>query len=298
MKLILTLALLSTVLHAQAQMLLVEPGPEDPELLRFNPAFIVRNGVKIVEGQLWTKRDGQPMKSMDRYYQYRFSTDGLMKRTTNVLGRASTGLDTASVMFSYNTNGQLLEEVHGDQHGFFALQTEYGPEGRPVRATHVRLGNLTASLEGSGADTPTVVSDERYTYTNVSDTVWRKTYLNDRGRPYQEQTFTKDRLGYLRHVETLNLITQRRGTTTFSYDGNGRLAVRTAQADLGRPEITTWKWTYDAAGDPITLDLERNSQLVRHSEYLYADGTLFLKAIITRIEETGLIEILRFETTR
>ncbi|MEO7082375.1 MAG: hypothetical protein ABIY71_12650, partial [Flavobacteriales bacterium] len=95
-----------------------------------------------------------------------------------------------------------------------------------------------------------------------------------------------------------NLITQRRGRISFTYDANGRLAERQEQTDLGMPQWSTWKWTYDKAGNPLTRDLLRNDVLIRHSEYLYAEGTLFLKAIITRNNETGLIDIVRYETQR
>ncbi len=298
MRPVLTCALLLWMLPSRAQMLLVEPGADEPELLHFNPAFIVRNGVTAVNAQLWTKRDGRPMQPLDRWFRYRFSTGGQLDRATHMLGNATTGLDTASVLYSYGTDGRLLQELHNDVHGYYALQMEYGPDAHLVRETHVRLGGLTAALDGPGADTPTVISDERYTYTALNDTSWRKTFLNDRGRPYQEETYAKDRLGYLRRIETLNLITQRRGLATFAYDGNGRLASQTVQTNLAVPETTTWQWTYDAAGDPLTRDLLRNGTLARHSEFLYAEGTLFLKAVITKNNETGLIEILRMEVER
>ncbi len=298
MRSFLTVAILATALHAQAQMLLVEPGLGDPGVLQFNPAFIMRNGIAAVNAQLWTKRDGRPMQPLDRYFRYRFSTDGHLDRATHVLGKAATGMDTASILYSYSTDGRLLQELHNDVHGFYALQMEYGPDGRPVRETHVRLGGLTAALDGPGADTPTVISDERYTYAEVNDSTWRKTILNDRGRPYEEQTFIKDHLGYLRTIETRNLITQRRGSATFGYDGNGRLAKRTTQANLAIADSITWTWTYDAAGNPLACDLLRNNTLARHSEYLYAEGTLFLKAVITKDADTGLIEILRMDVVR
>lgn len=298
MRPVLTCALLLLMLPSRAQMLLVEPGAGEPEQTQFNPAFIVRNGITAVNAQLWTKQDGRPMQPLERYFRYRFSTGGQLDRATHMLGSAATGMDTASVLYSYGTDGRLLQELHNDVHGYYALQMEYGPDARIVRETHVRLGGLTAALDGPGADTPTVISDERFTYTTLNDTSWRKTFLNDRGRPYQEETCTKDRLGYLRRIETLNLITQRRGLTTFAYDGKGRLASQTAQANLAVPEATTWQWTYDVTGDPLTRDLFRNGTLARHSEFLYAEGTLFLKAVITKNNETGLIEILRMEVER
>lgn len=279
-------------------MLLVKPGADAPQGLHFNPQFIARNGVDAVNAQVWTKRRGHPMEALDRYSRYQFGERGRMDRSASTFGKAGTDLDTASVMYSYDSTGHLLLELHNDLHGFFALRTAYGPDGRPVRKTHVRIENLSGDRGRFEAGASTVISDESYSYTELNDTVWRKTFMNDRGRPYMEEVFTKDRLGYLRSIEAHNLITQRRGRTVFSYDEQGRLAERTEQADLARPAISTWKWTYDAAGNPLTRDLFRNGELIRHSEFLYAKGTLFLKAVITKNNGTGLIDILRFEVDR
>jgi hypothetical protein len=279
-------------------MLLIEPGSGDPNLLHFDPQFIARNGVKGVDGQAWIKRDGQPMVPLDRFFSYRFGDGGRLGSSKTTFGTTEAGVDTASVMYSYDGEGRLLQELHNDIHGFFALRTEYDGNGRPMHVTNVRMENLGSDRSHFVEGVHTVISDERYQYTAINDTIWRKTYLNDRGRPYQEETFTQDRLGYLRGIERHNLITQRRGRISFIYDENGRLAERIEQADLGSPATIAWNWTYDDVGDPIARDLSRNGVLVRHSEYLYAEGTLFLKAVITKDNDRGLIEIMRYETTQ
>lgn len=295
--LLLPCAILTAVV-VNAQMLLVEPGAEDPMLLRFDREFIARNHVTSVKGQLWVKRDGRPMLPQDRFFLYRFGDGGRVGYSNNSFGKPGSGIDTASVMYTYDDKGALLQELHNDINGYFALRLEYDTQGHPVHVKNVRLENLSSDRYRFVEGTSTIISDERFEYATLNDTAWRKTYLNDRGRPYQEETFTKDKLGYLKQIERHNLITQRRGRTTFTYDAKGRLAERSEQTDLGAQQWSTWTWTYDASGDPITRDLSRNGVLMRHSEYLYAEGTLFLKAIITKNNETGLIEVLRYETMR
>lgn len=297
-KVLLLFCALTATVQAHAQMLLVEPGADDPMLLHFNPEFIARNNVKSVSAQVWTKQEGRPMVPQDRFFLYRFGDGGRLGYSNNSFGKPGSGIDTASVMYSYDSSGALLQELHNDINGYFALRTQYDDKGRPVHVTNVRMENLSSDRYQFVEGTNTIISDERYQYATLNDTMWRKTFLNDRGRPYQEVTFTQDKLGYLRSIETHNLITQRRGRTTFTYDAKGRLAQRIEQVDLGNPSNTMWEWTYDASGDPLTRDLTRNGVLRRHSEYLYAEGTLFLKAIITKNNETGLIEIVRYETSR
>ncbi|MBK8582112.1 MAG: hypothetical protein IPL86_09830 [Flavobacteriales bacterium] len=282
----------------KAQMLLVEASAERPTALTFNPDFISRNGIKSVKGQDWTKRDGRPMVARNRYYLYRFGERGLMEYANNSFGSPGSGVDTASVMYTNGSDGKLLEELHNDPNGWYAIRNEYDIGGKPVRAMHVRIENLSSDRYRLEPGTNTVVSDETFEYTAINDTSWRKTFLNDRGRPYREETYKYDRLGYLRVVEDRNLITQRMGQTTFIYDPNGRLGERTDVSDLGNPHPDTWRWTYDKAGNPLTRDVLRDGRPVRHSEYVYAEGTLFLKAIITKDMETGLIEIVRYDTFR
>lgn len=285
-------------LFARAQMLVVEPGPEDPELLHFNPAFIARNGVTSVSGQAWVKRDGQPMLPLDRFFLYRFGPGGRLGYSNNSFGRPGSGLDTASVMYTYDADGRLLQELHNDLHGFFALRKHYDAQGRLDREENLRLENQGPDRNRFVEGASTIISDERYEHRVLNDTTWTRTSLNDRGRPYLEETFTRDRLGYLRSIERRNLITQRRGMVTFTYDDRGRLAVREEVPDLATGQRTTWRWTYDAAGNPLTRDLLRNGNLAQHSEYVYVEGTMFLKAIITKNDETGVIDVLRYDTFR
>lgn len=281
-----------------AQMLLVEPAAEDPRPVQFNPVFIARNGVKAVSGRSFVKRDGRPMHAQDRFHLYRFGQDGRLGYANNSFGHPGTGFDTASVMYSYDADGRLLQELHNDLHGYFALRKGYDGEGRVVHEAHVRLENLGTDRYRFVEGRATVVSDERLEYSVVNDTTWRRTRLNDRGRPYEEETFSRDALGYLRRIERRNLITQRRGRIAFQYDAQGRLAERHDQPDLGSENQTTWKWTYDKAGNPLTYDVLQNGVATRHTEFLYAEDTLFLKALITRQEDSGVIDVIRYTTER
>lgn len=297
MRLLIVSALLAGQL-ASAQVILVVPRAEDPELVVFNPDFIARNSVRTIKGQAWTKREGRPMLPQKQHFLYRFEDAGKLGYSNNSFGSPGSGMDTASVMYSYDADGRMLQELHNDQGGYYAWRLEYDERGRPTHAVNVRLENLSTDRYKFVEGATTIVSDERFTYLTINDTTWRKTYHNDRGRAYREQTFTTDGLGYQRSIADRNLITQRRGLITFNYDEHGRLAERVQQNDMADPQITIWSWTYDEAGNPLSRDLLRNGTLARHSEYLYAEGTMFLKAVITKNNETGVIDIIRYDTTR
>lgn len=298
MRVFLLAAFFAVPVLAHAQMLLVNPRAENPDLLQFNSEFIARNGVKSVNGQAWVKRKNQPMLPLDRYYIYRFGEEGRMAYSNNSFGKPGSGMDTASVMYSYDANGRLLQELHNDLNGYYALRNGYDAQGHLARVENVRIENLGTNRYHFVEGASTVISDEQFQYATLNDTTWRVTWLNDRGLPYSEQTFTKNKLGYLRQIDQRNLITQRLGRTMFDYDAKGRLAERNEQPDLGIQHWTSWKWAYDAAGNPQTRDVLHDGIMAQHSEYLYAEGTLFLKAVITNDNETGVIDIVRYEVSR
>ena len=59
-----------------------------------------------------------------------------------------------------------------------------------------------------------------------------------------------------------------------------------------------YRWRYDMAGNVVSCDHFKNEKLMRHGEYLYEDGTMILKAVITKDEETGMIHVMRYTTER
>ena len=61
MKHLLTLLALAATLGAEAQVLLIQPGTDDPGELRFNPQFIARNRIATITGEQSVKRDSRPM---------------------------------------------------------------------------------------------------------------------------------------------------------------------------------------------------------------------------------------------
>ena len=95
-----------------------------------------------------------------------------------------------------------------------------------------------------------------------------------------------------------NLITGRAGRISLRYDEKGHLAERIEQMDLNSPSTEKRIWRYDPAGNVIESDQWRDEKLHRHTEYLYEEGTLLLKATIAKDMDTGIIHIMRYTTER
>ena len=296
MRTLLTLLTGFALAHASAQQVLVRPGTDDPFVLRFDPTFIARNRVKSITGQAQVKRENEPMRPRNERTVHLFTRDGKASYTNTSFGRPGTGLDTASVTHTHDEAGHLRETLRNDLNGFYTLRYEVDGDGQVVRETHARITNNGPDRYHFAPGAITVISDERYTWTRPNDTTQLRTFLNDRGLPYREQTCTKDRLGYLRSIQDRFLISGRRGSFTFDYDEKGRLRERTERMDGG--EVTRHVWTYDRNGTLASCDLWRSGARIKHMEYLYEEGTLLLKAVLTQDMGTGLIHVVKYTTER
>ena len=117
----------------QAQVLRVEPGTDDPMTLRFNEAFIQRNGIVAIEGQGNVKRDGEPIRQKNERAEYRFDAAGRMTQSSTSYGRNSTVMDTSFLTCVYDPQGRLLEQQRNDRSGRFA-QGFWGGQSEPGAA--------------------------------------------------------------------------------------------------------------------------------------------------------------------
>lgn len=293
-----TICLLLTACATRAQELRIEPGTDDPMALRFNEEFMRRNGVVLIEGQGHVKRDGEPMRAKNERIRYVFDASGRLTGHSSFLGRTAAAPDTSAVVFVYDMTGRLVEQQRNDRSGRFAQRDSLDQEGRCLRRTHVRIQEPVTGGYASMRVTETIISDERFSYQAMNDTAIRTTWHNEHGLPYREQTARKDQWGYLRVIEDRNIITGRRGSISFRYDEKGRLAERIERPDISTTPVYKHIWRYDNAGNVTLCDAWRDDRQIRHTEYLYEEGTLLLKAILAKDMETGLIHITRYSTQR
>lgn len=293
----LLLLTLSIAAALPAQVLLV-PAEGDPTELHFNPVFIARNGITAVHGERMVKHDNKPMRGLPGKYLYRFDAQGRRIYANHSFGHPGTGRDTASTVFTYDADGRVVRSLRNDLMGHFAYDLKYDEEGRPVRETYTRIENRSTDRYQLVPGAVTEISDEHYRYETVSDTVWRRVYVNSNGLPYRERTHTHDGNGYLLRIEDRYLVSNRRSAITFRYDEKGRLSERADQPDLNVPRITRRTWKYDAAGNVLEEDVWHDDQQKEHIEYMYEEHTMLLKARLTKDIATGSIHVVRYTTER
>lgn len=283
-------------LHGQA--LLITPTNDDPETFVFNERFIARNRIASIVGERMVKRDGEPMHPERERLLFRFDEQGRQVYGNHSYGNPGSGRDTASVILERDAQGRVTRRLRNDLGGHFAFALELDDQGRVTRETYQRIENLGTDRYALVPGATIEISDERYSYTQLNDTVVRKAYLNNLDLPYREQTFTSDRRGYLLSIDDHYLVSRRRGRITCSYDEHGRLSSRSEQPDLAQPRKTRQHWEYDAAGNVLVAESWIGEKQVSRDEYVYEDGTMLLKARVRKDLVTGNIHVLKFTMTR
>ncbi|MCB9170393.1 MAG: hypothetical protein H6597_02615 [Flavobacteriales bacterium] len=283
---------------SQAQTLRVPAANGPIDQPHFDPEFIRRACITMVKGRNAVKREQEPIRDLDQCHLYRFDRNGRTIYQNTSFGRPGTGTDTASTVMTFDTMGHLVQELHNDLNGFYAIETSYDSLGRTTRRTYVRIVNLGPDRYHFEPGDRTVITDERSIYRQLNDTVLVRTHLNELDLPFLEETTVHDRWGYLRSIEDRYLITGRRSRAEFHYNEKGRLAERTLRSDLSSTHVLRQAFHYDAIGDLMAMDEFHDDELVSHEEYLYEEGTMFLKAKLTKDMSTGTIHLVRYTTER
>lgn len=283
---------------ASAQILLVQPGKADPMELCFNPQFIARNGITLIKGELFTKRDNEPMRPRNENHIYRFDAQGRTTYSNHSYGRPGSGLDTASVSFEFDGTGSVTRRLRNDLSGYFAYDIKRDEKGRPVQETYTRIENLGTDRYQLQPGTITEISDEHFRYETVNDSVWKRIHVNSLGLPYREEVHISDGMGYLRAIEDRYLVNSRRSRISFNYDEKGRLSERIEQPDLASPRTIRRTWSYDTVGNVTDGTLWHDEVQKNREEYLYDEQTMLLKARLTLDKETGTIHVIRYSWER
>ena len=173
-----------------------------------------------------------------------------------------------------NRNGETIDEY------------EYNSEGQAIKKTKIK--NYT-DLEGKAFKT--IVSEERMSYSTLTDTSWKATNFNSYEKPYKATTFTYNSMGFLLEENEVFLIGKRQIKTGYSYNELGFLHEITLDKKI--PEKTVLY--YNGQGDLIRLEYFKKGVLDHIHEFFYDKNTALLSSSFSREEKSGFINIVKYD---
>ncbi len=263
----------------------------DPD---FNPSFIRANKIETITAELSIKRESDIIRLANEIVNYQFDRVGRLVQIEKIRKPGLSSAEVTATIFRYDLDGHLIDRILADTGGATSYRYGYDDEGRIISETCSRMKSPTDTLLPVGPDR-TEIYTEYFSYSKVDDGVKKITY-NSYRKPYKEELFLYDELGYLRENTQRYLMNNRRGKTSFSYNERGLLQYKEVINDLAVDDTTRMEYEYDDAGNLLSALEYHNGKLKRRIEFMYTADHWTLDARLTKVEETQLIRIVRYKT--
>lgn len=262
--------------------------------LGFNEAFIRANKIKSITGEKSVKRESDIIRSSNEIVNYHFDRVGRLVQIEKIRRPGQSSAEINSTIFRYDTEGNLLDKIIADISGATSYSYRYNEKGQVISETCTRMKSPRDTLLPIGPDR-TEIYTEYFSYTPL-DSGEKKITYNSYRKPYKEEFFWYDELGYLKEHTQRYLMNNKRSKTTYSYNERGLLEQKVIITDLSATDSTTLNYTYDDAGNLLALHEYQNGLQKRRVEFMYTPSNWTLDARLTKVEETQLIRIVRYNT--
>lgn len=278
-----------------AQMLRVKCGEFSIDEPHFDQDFIARNEIWQIKGTLATKKEMEPIRQKTEHYHYEFDEQGELVLQMTMMGIPGTGKDTSLVRYEYDDMGALITKRRNDPYGFFSYEYEYDSLCRQTESAYFRDENTGPSRYEFAQGERFSITSESFSYKELGPGLYEKTVYNNYGDPYMKERWEYDSLGYLVEVASYFPISNRRSKVSYKYDELGRAIERTTINDLYRGDVDRVEYEYDEVGLLLNQKVYRNEKQVKLIEYLYDQGTMLLKAELTKVMDNNFIRIIQYQ---
>lgn len=284
---LITLTLTFTIPFAVKGQLLNQPeGIGFAHIPKFNPEFILANGITEIRAVMETKKDGDRIRATHREMVYQFNDKGEGALTALLNTRQG---DTA--ITAYQFAGRRLEcEVKNDPAGMFSYCYAYDEEGRPTERRYARVAPWRNKTQPEFAAESTKINKETYSHQRYENQL-HTTLHNSSGRPYQKEIRYYDDNDYLvRYLRTYVMMSDRH-EEHYTYNGHGWLA--SAEVTHGK-HPHRMDYQYDDVGNLLVEERWENEKMVYHKEFVYEGKNMLLRADLLRRENEQILEITTY----
>lgn len=259
----------------------------------FNTEFIRNNKIRIIQGKIASKREGEAVQERDQFYHYEFDRNGRLSVMMSTFSLSSYSRDTTIIRYEYDSKGNLITKRRNDLYGFYAYYYEYDSLGRVTKETYAREENAGPDRYNFILGKQFIISYETFSYHKFSPKQLVKKYYNNYGRQYQEKFYYYNDLGYLTEEITRLTLSGKESKTSYAYNENGQLSQKSEISYIFGYNAKSNNYKYDQVGNLLEEEIFHNDKQVLLRSLLY-EPTLLLQAQVTKDQETGIIYIIKY----
>lgn len=287
--------------------------------LPFNTEYIKSQKIKSITFDIIDKKDLQVAEDKGLLTYYEFNPNGLLTRFYNTSivkviqkeyhsepvyrrGRKiSNGhsytkneyvYDTVSTNYFYNEKNLLKLKRYNDGSYYESYYYDYNTEGKLEKEKRCKETNVSENKTEFKLGGQYIISEESYKYTSTGKNQFKKTCMNDEGRPYKEIIFTLNDFKKpisINEQYTVAWITQ---NSSFEYNAKGQLIKASYKSNSNGDMEQVRTYEYDSNDCLLTEKQFKNGQLQKEISYV-TDATKKVNSYIIRDPNNKSLRIVK-----
>lgn len=308
---------LNTSLFSQTLIPTAETAFENQ--LPFNAEYIKSQKIKSITFDIIDKKDLQIAEDKGLLTYYEFNTNGFLTRfyNTSIIKviqkeyysepvyrrgkKISNGhsytkneyvYDTVSTNYFYTENNLLKLKRYNDGSYYESHYYDYSVEGKLEKEKRCKETNVSSCKTEFKLGAQFIISEETFKYNSTGKNQYKKTFMNDEGRPYKETIYTLNDAKQpisINEQYTVAWITQ---NSCFEYNDKGQLTKASYKSNSNGDLEQLRTYEYDTNDCLLTEKQYKNNVLLKEISYV-TDTNKKVNSYIIRDHNNKSIRIVK-----
>ncbi len=307
-----------------AQFIQLKPQDVSSGPVNFNIAYIKANRVKSITLEIVDKPDGSLIIDKDATQGYEFDSLGRISRyyytilnkaekqeiavpsiirRGKVIQAASIKTvtryvnDTIFVNLFYDNQNRLISKRVRTGDFYDAYYYEYNDKQQLSKEIHFKETNISENKKEFLLGVQSLLSSEKFEYTQLTPTQIRKSCLNDEGREYKRGILNYDEKGNKISESYEFIVSWMRSENNYKYDSKNRLIDRLMSSNEAGDQKSHSAFVYDEKDALLTERKYKGEELINEISYLYDSSNVLVKSQINRDFKNASIGIIKYHYT-
>lgn len=287
--------------------------------LPFNTEYIKSQKIKSITFDILDKKDLQVAEDKGLLNYYEFNTHGKLTRfyyttISKVIQKEyyvdakysrkrkiSNGYsytkneyvyDTVSTTYFYNESRDLKLKRYNDGSYYESYYYDYSVDGKVDREKRFKETNVSPIKHEFKLGTQSLISEESFTYKSTGKNQYKKTCLNDEGRPYKEVIYTLNDEQQIISINEQYVATWITQQSNFEYNKKGQLIKATYKENSNGDVELVRTYEYDSNDCLLTEKQYKNGLLLKEISYV-TDSSKRVNSYLIRDPANKSIRIVK-----